>query len=104
MSSRRLAGTAARLAEAIGWPLLAEPASNARRGAAAISSYEALLRHRGFLARHDPDLVLRMGSSGLSRALNAWLGRSVPQILLDPDVAWLDPGRTVHELVRADAA
>jgi 2-succinyl-5-enolpyruvyl-6-hydroxy-3-cyclohexene-1-carboxylate synthase len=91
------------LARLAGWPVLAEPASNLRRGDGAVAHYDALLRVDRFRAEHTPDLVLRVGSLGVSKELLAWLGRDVPQVLVDIDGAWLDARRAVRTLVRADA-
>src|SRR5207244_1186304 len=52
---------AAALAAAAGWPLLADPLSGARRGAAAIAHYDALLRDEDFARGHVPDAIVRAG-------------------------------------------
>jgi 2-succinyl-5-enolpyruvyl-6-hydroxy-3-cyclohexene-1-carboxylate synthase len=71
-------------ADRAGWPVIAEPHSNARRGSLALRSTDALLRDDAFLAAHQPDLVIVVGRVGLSRALLTWLG-SVPHVVLSPD-------------------
>ncbi len=45
---------AAAFCEALGWPLLADPLSGARRGVAAIAHYDALLRDEAFTPRGIP--------------------------------------------------
>ena len=97
------AASALSFAERAGWPVLAEPASGLRSGPNAITTYDALLRCEAFARSHRPDLVLRVGATGISRALEAWLGPGVPQVLIDPDGTWNDPGRAAARLVRADA-
>ncbi len=92
-----------RVAAAAGWPVLADPLSGLREGPHAVSTYEALLRSPGFAERHRPDLVLRLGAAPTSKPLATWLGPEVPQLLVDPDGAWLDPGRGVAERIAADA-
>ncbi|NTV63383.1 MAG: 2-succinyl-5-enolpyruvyl-6-hydroxy-3-cyclohexene-1-carboxylic-acid synthase, partial [Oscillochloris sp.] len=61
-----LAPAAARLAKALGWPLLADPISQARRGPhvgeLVLGAYDAFLRDERFAARHAHDLVLRLGA------------------------------------------
>ena len=89
-------------AERAGWPVLAEPTSGLRSGPNAITTYDALLRCDSFAGAHTPDLVIRAGATGISRALEAWLGPEVPQVLVDPDGTWNDPRRAVQRLVRAD--
>jgi len=61
------------LAEAAGWPVLAEPSSNARRGPNALSAYGYLLAAPGFAAAHRPDLIVSAGRPGLSRGQLAFL-------------------------------
>jgi 2-succinyl-5-enolpyruvyl-6-hydroxy-3-cyclohexene-1-carboxylate synthase len=96
------AETVDRVATAAGWPVLADPISGLRQGRNAVSTYEALLRSPGFAERHRPDLVLRLGAAPTSKPLTAWLGPEVPQLLVDPDGAWLDPGRGVAERLAVD--
>ena len=90
------------LAERLGWPVLAEPVSSARRGEMAISTYAALLAAPEFAQAHRPDVVLRIGRLGLARSLLSLLGSDVPQVLVDPAGAWLDPGRALSHVVTAD--
>ncbi|HWD45450.1 MAG TPA: 2-succinyl-5-enolpyruvyl-6-hydroxy-3-cyclohexene-1-carboxylic-acid synthase [Actinomycetota bacterium] len=87
---------------ASGWPLLADPLAGARRGPAAISAYDGLLRAPGFAAGHRPELVVRVGAAPTSKALTAWLDPSVPQVLVDPDAGWMDPGRSASLRLVAD--
>ena len=48
--------------------------------------------------------MLRLGAAPTSKPLTAWLGPEVPQLLVDPDAAWLDPGRGVADRIVVDAA
>jgi 2-succinyl-5-enolpyruvyl-6-hydroxy-3-cyclohexene-1-carboxylate synthase len=91
-----------RVAAAARWPVLADPISGLRQGGHAVSTYEALLRVPGFINRHRPDLVLRLGAAPTSKALTAWPGPDVPQLLVDPADAWLDPGRGATERLAVD--
>jgi 2-succinyl-5-enolpyruvyl-6-hydroxy-3-cyclohexene-1-carboxylate synthase len=97
------AGAVERFAAAAGWPLLADPISGLRQGPHAVSTYEALLRSSGFAEWHRPALVLRLGAAPTSKPLTAWLGPDIPQLLVDPDAAWLDPARGVAERLAVDA-
>jgi 2-succinyl-5-enolpyruvyl-6-hydroxy-3-cyclohexene-1-carboxylate synthase len=80
-----------------GWPLLADPLSGARRGAAAVAHYDALLRDPAFAAASRPDLVLRVGDLPTSKPLRAWLAGmlDVPQAVLDPESSRQDPDSTL---------
>jgi 2-succinyl-5-enolpyruvyl-6-hydroxy-3-cyclohexene-1-carboxylate synthase len=95
--------TAARLAAAAGWPVLADPISQLRVGTSAVSAYEALLRDPSFAEAHRPDLVVRIGAPLTSKVTTAWLDPSVPQVLIDPDGVWLDPHHASAERYAADA-
>jgi 2-succinyl-5-enolpyruvyl-6-hydroxy-3-cyclohexene-1-carboxylate synthase len=92
----------ASLARCTGWPLLAEPTSGLRGSERAISTYDALLRAPSWADRHRPDFVLRIGNIGASKALLGWLDPTVDQVLVDVDGEWLDPSRSIAEILRAD--
>src|SRR5207244_13413669 len=71
------------LAEALAWPLLADPLSDARRGDAAIAHYDALLRDPEWAAGARPECVLRVGDLPTSKPLRQWLrDRDAPQAAL----------------------
>ena len=90
------------LARAVGWPVLAEPASGARSGDHAIACPHHLVADADLARTHRPELVLRVGQPGLSPPLERLLSADVPQIVIDPHGAWHDPARAVGELVVAD--
>lgn len=89
---------ALRWCEAAGWPVIAEPHSNARRGSAALRATDVLLRDPGFTSAHRPDLVVVIGRVGVSRALQDWL-RTVRHIVLSPDGGNWDPTRSAADVV-----
>jgi 2-succinyl-5-enolpyruvyl-6-hydroxy-3-cyclohexene-1-carboxylate synthase len=88
---------AAEFAENVGWPLLADPMSDGRRGSAAIAHYDAMLRDAEFAERHRPDVVLRVGDLPVSKPLRRWLAglSQITQVSLDPEAAWQDPDSVV---------
>ncbi len=86
------------LSAATGWPLLAEPTSNARRGEA-ISSYRQLLASPEFVADHEPELVVSVGRPGLSRQLLAYLRRAPRHVVVGDPWSFDDPVRTATEVV-----
>ena len=89
-------------AAASGWPVLADPLSGARRGPAAISTYDGLIRSPRFAAAHRPTLAVRVGGAPTSKALTAWLDESIPQVLVDPSAGWTDPARAATLRLAAD--
>jgi 2-succinyl-5-enolpyruvyl-6-hydroxy-3-cyclohexene-1-carboxylate synthase len=103
----RSAGEAAAgFAAAVGWPVLADPLSGARRGGAAIAHYDALLRDEGFAASVRPDLVVRVGDLPTSKPLRGWLAglEEVRQVALDPEGAWQDPAAVLSDSLALDPA
>jgi 2-succinyl-5-enolpyruvyl-6-hydroxy-3-cyclohexene-1-carboxylate synthase len=89
-------------AAASGWPVLADPLSGSRRGPAAVSTYDGLVRASRFAAAHRPTLAVRVGAAPTSKALTAWLDESIAQVVVDPSAGWLDPGRTATLRLTAD--
>jgi 2-succinyl-5-enolpyruvyl-6-hydroxy-3-cyclohexene-1-carboxylate synthase len=89
-----------RWCEAAGWPLIAEPHSNARRGAAALRGADILLRDSAFVASHRPDLVIVIGRVGLSRAVQDWL-RTVRHVVVSPDGGNWDTTRSAAAVIIA---
>ena len=100
------------LAELTGWPLLAEPTSNARRSGA-ISTYRQLLAVPGFAQAHTPELVVSVGRPNLSRQILAYLRRAERHVVVtassvgDPAASlpddFSDPARTATDVVAAVA-
>ena len=101
-----LGQAAASFCSAAGWPLLADPLSRARRGAAAIAHYDALLRDGDFVASARPDLIVRVGDLPVSKPLRAWLAGlpETPQLALDPEHAWQDPDAVLSQSLALDPA
>ena len=88
----------------LGLPVLAEPGSQLRRPetGGAVESYEALLR-AGWSLEHGPDLVIRVGGTPTSRAMNAWLAAAAaPTFLIDPDHSWRDQDQVARHVVACD--
>ena len=89
-------------AAALGFPLLADPLSWARRGPAGIAHYDALLRADAFAARLRPDVVVRFGDLPTSKPLRQWLaGLECGQVAFDPEGARQDPDGVVATWVDA---
>ena len=100
------AGPLLELAELAGWPVLAEPSSNARRGPNALSAYPYLLAVPAFMAAHQPELIVSAGRPGLSRGQLALLQAAGPAghqarhvVVAQGPGRWADPARTASEVV-----
>ena len=97
----------ASLAEALGWPILADPISGLRYGAhdrsRLIDSYDLLLRDPEFAARHAPDAVVQFGGPPVSKSLERHFG-AVPRfrhVVVAPPGQWPDPSLRATDVVQA---
>ncbi|MBI1378928.1 MAG: 2-succinyl-5-enolpyruvyl-6-hydroxy-3-cyclohexene-1-carboxylic-acid synthase [Frankiales bacterium] len=89
------------LAEACGWPLLSEPSGNARSGDTALAHGPLLLADDAFAATHKPDVVVCVGTVGLSRSVLRML-REAPLVVVADErdaVHRPDPTRTATVFV-----
>ncbi len=95
------------LGAALGWPVLADPASGVRYGRhntdVVLSGYDAFLRSEVVAAKLRPDFVLQFGQVPTSKILTQWLSgaTSTRRVLVDPDGWWHDPGYRADRLVVA---
>lgn len=81
------------LADALGWPLLADPISGCR-GRSAVAAFDSLLR-TPFADRVRPDVVLRVGGLPASKVLGQWLDAcAAEELVVVPEPWWPDPGHT----------
>ena len=101
-----LAGPIAELAAAAGFPILAEPTSQLRRGphdrSLLVTAYDAIVRERP--AELQPELVIRVGDLPTSKPLRQWLAaiEGLDQIVVDPTGQWREPTRRAATVVRAE--
>jgi 2-succinyl-5-enolpyruvyl-6-hydroxy-3-cyclohexene-1-carboxylate synthase len=96
------AGLAA-FAARTGVPLLADPLSGARSGAAAIAHYDLLLRAPELASSLRPQFVFRVGDLPTSKPLRVWLAglTEAAQVAFDPDGTWQDPDSVVGLRLRS---
>jgi len=93
---------AARLAQARGWPLLAEPSSGARYGPNALRAGHLILGVDDWVQRNLPERVLVVGHPTLHRQVAALLRRS--QVRVEVVVSagsWPDAGRSAAAVLAA---
>jgi len=92
------------LAEATGWPVLADPRSGCRiPHPAVIAHADALMRAEG--PHLDTSMVLRFGPLPASKVVNQWLADlAVPHVHIDPRRALDDPHRVVTRRVHMEVS
>jgi len=96
------------LAEALQYPILADPLSSLRTGVHEkrfiIESYDAMLKCESFMKRFAPDVVIRFGAMPVSKSLYIWLQhhKQTKQIVVDEAAQWRDPTLSLHTLVEAN--
>lgn len=101
-----LAPAAHSLAQTLGWPVIADPASGLRAGAglagSVIHGADLLLRDVATASALRPDLILRFGGQPTSASLNAWMAMhpSAETWLVDPAAAFRDPQHRATRLFR----
>jgi 2-succinyl-5-enolpyruvyl-6-hydroxy-3-cyclohexene-1-carboxylate synthase len=103
-----LAEPVVELAAAAGYPIVAEPTSQLRRGphdrSLVISTYDHIARDRP--ESLQPELIIRVGDMPTSKPLRQWLAaaRGLEQVVIDPTGEWRDPTRRADTILRADPA
>ena len=97
----------ARLATALGWPILADPLSLARCGphdrSHVVARGDHLLRPGPWRDAHLPEVVLRFGAIPTSKAFLALLEGHRPElVVVDGDEGWREPAILPATMVHAD--
>jgi 2-succinyl-5-enolpyruvyl-6-hydroxy-3-cyclohexene-1-carboxylate synthase len=88
------------LADALGWPVLAEPRSPAWIPAATgIVHLDAILRSRRAGEGLRPEVILRVGAPGSSRVVNEWLAASGAGEVVVGAPGWSDPAATAATVI-----
>jgi 2-succinyl-5-enolpyruvyl-6-hydroxy-3-cyclohexene-1-carboxylate synthase len=88
------------LADALGWPVLAEPRSPAWVPAATgVVHLDAILRSRRAAEELRPEVILRVGAPGSSRVVNEWLAASGAGEVVVGAPGWSDPAATAAMVV-----
>ncbi len=87
------------LADALGWPVIAEPSGNGAGCATALSHGPLLLADAAFADTHVPDIVLTVGRVGLNRSVLRMISSAGLHVAVDAHPEWSDPTRTADVVV-----
>src|SRR6185295_14946232 len=97
------------LAQALGYPILADPLSGLRTGehdrSLVLDCYDAFLRDTDLAERLGPEIVLRFGAMPTSKQLLLFLQKHAGcrQLLIDGGAGWSDPAQLTTQVLHADA-
>ena len=94
--------TISRIAEALSWPILADPLSGVRSDVRSVANFDVLLRHEGFASGHVPQAVLRFGRPPASKVLSMWVKSSGAPVIQVGGPGVIDPDHNVVVHCSAD--
>lgn len=105
--AQRFAQSVSALAARLGWPVIAEPTSQLRFGAASghvIAGADAMLRDARLSEALAPDLMLLLGQAPTSKSIGQWVARHGAEraVVVDPDGIWHDPTHSADAMVVAE--
>ncbi len=100
-------GPVTALADALGWPVLADPRSGLRTApGGVVAAADGILRSERFAGGHLPEVVVRLGAPWVSKVVTTFLASAsaggAETVLVDPWWQWSDPDRSASTVVRAD--
>src|SRR5437764_13274769 len=97
-----------RLAQYLGYPILADPLSQLRCEAynrsMVLTSYDAFLRIHSFVESVKPELIIRFGAMPTSKTLLLYLIRyaASPLVVIDGNSGWEEPTQLASQLIHAN--
>lgn len=89
----------ARLADACGWPILAEPSAGLHAAPTWLPAGSLVTASAGFMAAHEPDLVVSVGRVGLARPIMGVLSAARHHLVIDRTSRWSDPARSASAVL-----
>ena len=98
-----LTDVAAWWSDALGWPVLAEPVSNARVPDGAMAAGQAMVADGAWSADHRPDLVIQLGATPTTRAMQAFVASAERLVVADRWHLDPDPERAATWRLAVDA-
>ncbi len=97
-----------RLASRLSFPILADPLSGVRCGAhdrgLVLDSYDAFLRDEDFVARFEPETILRFGAMPTSKPVLLYRERhATARLVVVDDDGWNEPTQLASDVLQANA-
>lgn len=89
------------LSVALGWPIIAEPSGNAAAADNALAHGPLITADAAFLAEHQPDIVLTIGTVGLHRSVLTVIRNAPLHIVVDAQPSFADPTRSADIVLAA---
>jgi 2-succinyl-5-enolpyruvyl-6-hydroxy-3-cyclohexene-1-carboxylate synthase len=90
-------------AGALGWPVLAEPTSNARRPGIALAQGQGLIGDASWRERQRPDVVIQLGAAPTTRATQAFVADAERLVVADRRHLDADPDHLASWRLAVDA-
>jgi 2-succinyl-5-enolpyruvyl-6-hydroxy-3-cyclohexene-1-carboxylate synthase len=98
-----LTDVAAWWSDTLGWPVLAEPVSNARVPGAAMAAGQAAVADGAWSIDHRPDLVIQLGATPTTRAMQTFVASAERLVVADRWHLDPDPERAATWRIAVDA-
>ena len=102
-----LAGALVRMADRLGYPVLADPLSQVRFGehdrTLVVDAYDWLLRSEAFAQASAPDVVVHVGALPTSKSLAQFMKERAGRLIVVDAGEWNDPTLRATDVVRAGA-
>lgn len=96
------------LAQATGWPVIADARSECRRPGASVVRFDSLLRSQPFGERMRPDVIVRIGEPPASKVLGQWIaaaaGAGADVLALTDGGQIIDPERVAAAILPVERA
>jgi 2-succinyl-5-enolpyruvyl-6-hydroxy-3-cyclohexene-1-carboxylate synthase len=87
------------LADACGWPVIAEPSAGMHRAPTWLPGGPLVAGAEAFVAAHRPELLVSVGRIGLTRPVTRLLQQAGRHLVIDRTARWSDPGRTASAVL-----
>ncbi|MBA2871860.1 2-succinyl-5-enolpyruvyl-6-hydroxy-3-cyclohexene-1-carboxylate synthase [Anoxybacillus calidus] len=97
-----------KLAEALNYPILADPLSHLRSGTHSkeciVESYDAILKTEAAMRTLMPEVIIRFGAMPVSKPLTLMLKNNpaIQQIVVDGDGGWREPTLNASYMIHCD--